>query len=556
MITDARQVAQSHPLFFDVCIVGGGAAGITLAIELAERGTRVVLLEGGGLSPDPMTQELYVGENLGLTRERLSESRSRYLGGSTNCWGGWCRPLDDIDFETRPWIADSGWPITKAALAPYYRRSQAWLQLPELGYDLSDWREGIAQREASLLPIERTGLQNVLSQLSPPTRYGMQYRERLNGLPNLTVMLFANAARILTNETASSVTGIEVKTLNGNRFTVGAKCFTLASGGIENARLLLLSNQVQTVGLGNGHDVVGRYYMDHPRVKSHLLRVSDAKRYRTLYDATLHRIHTGRGAVSRDIEIHLAPTFEQQRLLELSNSRTYLVARYSNDLTKSFFALKALQRAISGRSHFGYPRSRVFRDVMRQLPTLLLNAPTTALTVADVRFNSIRTRNDYSLETVFEPVPNRQSRVTLSANVDALGLKQAVVDWRLTDQDRDNFQRQTQLVLDGLSQMGVVQPSAGGRVPEAIWPDDVMGCWHHMGTTRMSEDPARGVVNADCRVHGLHNLYIAGSSVFPTVGSDSPTITIVALALRLADRISMELARPEVVTAGQARSAA
>ncbi|MNY38582.1 6'''-hydroxyparomomycin C oxidase [compost metagenome] len=157
---------------------------------------------------------------------------------------------------------------------------------------------------------------------------------------------------------------------------------------------------------------------------------------------------------------------------------------------------------------------------------------------------------------MFEPVPNRQSRVTLSANVDALGLKQAVVDWRLTDQDRDNFQRQTQLVLDGLSQMGVVQPSAGGRVPEAIWPDDVMGCWHHMGTTRMSEDPARGVVNADCRVHGLHNLYIAGSSVFPTVGSDSPTITIVALALRLADRISMELSRPEIVTAGQARSAA
>ncbi|MBE0579715.1 GMC oxidoreductase [Devosia sp.] len=556
MITDARQVAQSHPLFFDVCIIGGGAAGITLAIELAERGTRVVLLEGGGLSPDPMTQELYVGENLGLTRERLSESRSRYLGGSTNCWGGWCRPLDDIDFEARPWIADSGWPITKAALAPYYRRSQAWLQLPELGYDLSDWREGIAQREASLLPIERTGLQNVLSQLSPPTRYGMQYRERLSSLPNLTVMLFANAARILTNETASNVTGIEVKTLNGNRFTVGAKYFTLASGGIENARLLLLSNQVQTAGLGNGHDVVGRYYMDHPRVKSHLLRVSDAKRYRTLYDATLHRIHTGRGAVSRDIEIHLAPTFEQQRLLELSNSRTYLVARYSNDLTKSFFALKALQRAISGRSHFGYPRSRVFRDVVRQLPTLLLNAPTTALTVADVRFNSIRTRNDYSLETVFEPVPNRQSRVTLSARADALGLRQAVVDWRLTDQDRDNFQRQTQLVLDGLVQMEVVQPSTEGRVRETIWPDDVMGCWHHMGTTRMSDDPARGVVNADCRVHGIHNLYIAGSSVFPTVGSDSPTITIVALALRLADRISMELARPEVVTAGQARSAA
>src|SRR5688572_12088295 len=104
MITDARQVYPSAPVSAEVCIIGGGAAGITLALELAERGTKVVLLEGGGLSPDPLTQELYVGENLGLTRERLDESRSRYLGGSTNCWGGWCRPLDDIDFEARPWI--------------------------------------------------------------------------------------------------------------------------------------------------------------------------------------------------------------------------------------------------------------------------------------------------------------------------------------------------------------------------------------------------------------------------------------------------------------------
>jgi choline dehydrogenase-like flavoprotein len=371
-------------------------------------------------------------------------------------------------------------------------------------------------------------------------------------LANLTVMLFANATRIVTDETASTVTGVEVKTLNGKCFTVGASYFTLASGGIENARLLLLSNQVQSAGLGNGRDVVGRYYMDHPRVKSHLLRVADAKRYRSLYDATLHRIHNGRGAAGRDIEVHLAPTFDQQRLLGLSNSRTYLVARHSNDLTKSFFALKALQRAISGRSHFGYPRSRVIRDVMSQMPTLLLNAPTTALTVADVRLNSVRTRQDYSLETVFEPVPNRESRVTLSANQDALGLRQAVVDWRLTEQDRSNFTTQTALVLEGLARADIVRPLAGTQVGEPAWPDDVMGCWHHMGTTRMSEDPARGVVDASCRVHGMHNLYIAGSSVFPTVGSDSPTITIVALALRLADRLRMELR----TMAGHARSEA
>lgn len=542
MLIDARQIDQSGTLAADVCIVGGGAAGITLAIELAERGVEVVLLEGGGLDPDPMTQQLYAGENRGLSREEPHESRSRYLGGSTNCWGGWCRPLDDIDFESRSWIADSGWPITKSDLAAYYSRSQDWLQLADLGYALEDWAEGITRRDASLLPIANTGLQNVLSQLSPPTRYGQRYRSRLSSLTNLKVMLFANAIEIVTDATASTVTAIEVGTLNGKRFSVTAKSFTLASGGIENPRLLLMSNKVQAAGLGNGRDVVGRYYMDHPRVKSHWLRVADANRYRSLYDATLHRIHSGRGHISRDIEVHLAPTFDVQREQKLSNSRTYLVARYSNDLTKSFFALKALQRAISGRTHFGYPRSRVIKDVLRQLPTLLLNAPTTAMTVADVRLNSVRNRHDYSLETVFEPVPNRDSRVTLSTQRDALGLPQVIVDWRLTEQDRDHFTRQTKLVLDGLTRARVIEPVEGHRQGEAAWPDDVMGCWHHMGTTRISQDPNKGVVDADCRVHGISNLFIAGSSVFPTVGSDSPTITLVALALRLADRIKADMA--------------
>ncbi|WP_193335490.1 GMC oxidoreductase [Devosia beringensis] len=538
----------------DVCIVGGGAAGITLALTLAERGTNVVLLEGGGLTPDPLTQRLYGGENRGLVREEPDETRSRYLGGSTNCWGGWCRPLDEIDFEYRDWIPNSGWPMSKAMLAPYYLRSQEWLQLAAVGYRLDEWVEEIAKRDAALLPIEKTGLQNVLSQLSPPTRFGAQYRDRLSALPNLRVFLFANATQIVTDETASTVDSIKVATLNGKRFTVSGKYFTLASGGIENPRLLLMSNQVQSVGLGNGRDVVGRYYMDHPRIKSHLLRVADADRYRALYDATLHRIHTGRGHVSRDIEVHVAPTFDVQRAHKLSNSRTYLVARHSNDLTKSFFALKEMQRALSGRTHFGYPRSRVLRDVLRQLPTLLINAPTTAMTIADVRFNSVRARQEYSLETVFEPIPNRDSKVSLSQQRDALDLPQVVVDWRLTEQDRDNYARQTSLVLEGLSKAGVIETQGSTKAGAISWPDDVMGCWHHMGTTRMSEDPNKGVVNADCQVHGINNLFIAGSSVFPTVGSDSPTITLVVLALRLADHLQANLA-DNVLVRGEAKMA-
>jgi choline dehydrogenase-like flavoprotein len=555
MITDIRKLPDRAEVTADLCIVGGGAAGITLALKVAESGARVVLLEGGGLTPDPVTQKLYEGENRGLVREKLHESRSRYLGGSTNCWGGWCRPLDDIDFEQRDWVVDSGWPIRRESLTPYYAESQSWLQLPALGYDLRDWVDGISGRNASLIPLGETQLQNLLTQLSPPTRFGSRYRDQLARTPNLEVMLFANASDIMTDPTASVVEAIEVRSLSGKSATIRAGLFTLAAGGIENARLLLLSNKVQATGLGNGRDMVGRYYMDHPRIKSHMLTMSDPQRYRSLYDATLHRIHAGRVLRDRDIEVYMAPTFEAQRQLGLSNSRTYLVARYSNDLTKSFFALKALQRAISGRGHFGYPRSQVARDILRQLPTLLLHAPTTALTVADVRFNSRRPRRNYSLETVFEPIPNRDSRVTLSREVDPLGLRQAVVDWRLTDQDKNNFFRQTEIVLDGLLQSGVVEPLGDGALMRPSWPEDIQGCWHHMGTTRMSSTPATGVVDADCRVHGIQNLFIAGSSVFPTVGSDSPTITIVALSLRLAEHLKARLARPSSLAMRDASAA-
>jgi len=537
MLIDARKVDTSNVITADVCIIGGGAAGITLALELADQRFTVILLESGGERPDPTTQHLYAGKNIGLAHEPPETSRSRYLGGSTNCWGGWCRPLDALDFEERPWIANSGWPITKEDLLPYYIRSHDWLQLSEFHYEIDHWSEEIQRLKAAIFSIEASGLCNIVDQLSPPTRFGKLYRSRLEKACNIKTFLFANVTEILTNSNATHATGVVVRTVNGKSFVINARTIVLAAGGIETARLLLLSNKVQTEGLGNAHDLVGRYYMDHPRILSTRVKIPDARRYRPLYDATLHRIHRGVGSKRMRLEIHLAPGPDVQRGMKLPNSRTYLVARHDNDVSKSYLALKALQNALLGRKQFSYPYSKIVPDVMRQLSILLRYTPMTLATIGEVFLNSFLATQEFSLESVLEPIPNPDSRVMLGPERDFFGQNQVEIDWRLTEQDKLHFIALNKLIVDRLSKTGLVIPLESGLPYFEAWPENVVGCWHHMGTTRMHTDPAKGVVDKDCKVHGIHNLFIVGSSVFPTVGSDSPTITLVSLALRLAEKI-------------------
>ncbi|PNG27846.1 FAD-dependent oxidoreductase [Methylocella silvestris] len=547
MLIDARQVDARSVVLADVCIVGAGAAGISMALELAEKGIEVALLEGGGVESDPVTQSLYGGENVGLAHEPPEESRCRYLGGSTNCWGGWCRPMDDGDFDVRPWVPNSGWPMTKADLTPYYRRAHPWVELSDIDYEIGHWAAKIARGKAKLLPVDGSGLCTIIDQFSPPTRFGAVYRSRLSHAPKLKLFLFANVTEILTNLSATQATGVRVATLNGNEFRVFAKAVALAAGGIENPRLLLASNAIAEAGLGNANDLVGRYYMDHPRIHSTRVAIADAEPYRALYDATLPRLLRGSGKNRLSFAAHLAPGADMQRQMRLPNSRTYLVARSGNDVSKTYFALKALRRAIRGRKQFGYPMSRVWRDLTRQAPVLLAHAPRTAIIMGEALLSPFLRRRNFYLETVIEPVPNPQSRVSLLDERDRLGVPKVQLDWRLTSLDKDHYFALNAIIVAALTTSGLVSPFDVLCQPDA-WPSEIIGCWHHMGTTRMHRDPAQGVVDADCEVHGVRNLFIAGSSVFPTVGSDSPTLTLVALALRLSDRIATLFLSRDVAT--------
>ena len=510
-----------------------------MSLEFLNTSHDVTLVESGGLERDEFTQQLYSGESVGLPYARLDECRSRFFGGSTNCWLGWCRPLDHIDFEPRPWMSSDGWPIRRDDLLGSYERAQSLLELGPFDYEAASWqrRYGAA---AKFLDYDQSIIQDGVNQVSPPSRFGSRFRADLRAARNVRTLLHANVTELVVNSSGNAVERVNVSSPNGARFVILPKLVVLATGGIENARLLLVSRRHHAAGLGNAHDLVGRYFMDHPRVRS-IRAVLAARGARRLYDHSLALVRQRLGLGRRAVTLHFSPTERQQRDLALPNSRTYLVAASFNSLSALRGSLKCLTRR--GRDP-GIPGARYGRfDRLWQVAKAI---PRGAAAGLDFLLPSEGIHREFYLETVFEPVPNRDSRITLTSEKDRLGMNKVRLDWRLSEADRANYLRSLEVVVGELAGQGIIIPLDPQSEAERRWPEHVQWCWHHVGTTRMAHDPAKGVVDANCRVHGTENLFVVGSSVFPTPGSDTPTLTVVALALRLASHLKSVFAGLEL----------
>lgn len=509
MFVDARTLPQAHILDVDICVIGAGAAGITLARELSGISRKVAVFESGNFDFEPDTQNLYAGEIVGRQYTPLDRDRLRYLGGSTNHWSGSCRPFEPIDLE--------GWPFGVEVLNPYYRRAQDICQLGTDGFDPGEWKTGVAR------PIQPAGSSSVRSGVfvySPPTRFGSVYRDDLRAARNVTVYLNANAVRINTNETASTVTSVEIACLRGPRFSVRARQYLLAAGGIENARLLLNADHTQKTGLGNQNDLVGRYFMDHANVTGAATILADA----SSPEMQFYDHHEVRGRI---IEGYFCAIDQVRRTERLPAHSIGIRSATPVDTELGDIELPSALR--------GMLRENVVNDITYYLSRSLdrLEAPAKWLKKKMWRTPPGTFTTFYSCG----PDPDPQSRVTLLDTVDALGLRQTRLDWHLPADFEQKMQRAHQLLAQELGRTGVgrlrVESAATGQDPM----QNLGNGHHHMGTTRMHDDPHQGVVDADCRVHGIANLFIAGSSVFPTYACDDPTMTIVALALRLSDHI-------------------
>jgi choline dehydrogenase-like flavoprotein len=469
LIDLTSKTAPSH-LLVDVCIIGGGPAGLSIASEFIGSGRSVALLEAGFLEPDVSTQMLNLGRTRGSMGEKhplyLSTSRLRLFGGSQVAWGGWCTPLIDLDLECRQWVPDSGWPISRTQLTPYYERAAPICGLhestarpiperPVIGGELTE-------RRYYFTPGRRTA--------------GETFRNQLAEAPDIFVCLGANGTEIRCNPAKTRVESMRARTLDGGELTVSAANFVLACGGIENARILLAN------GLGNDHDLAGRFFMEHPHVllgTVHLPGKQMWTRYLERMDPEL-----GHGSM-----LALSVPAETQRRYRLRNATVQLWE--------------------------------------------------------DPALNERPDDDDFHARLVLraEQSPIRESRVTLGEDVDPLGVPVAQLNWEPDPADwasvcatarlvawalREHAQASTDLQISDDCPWPVFPPNADCYNP---W-----GC-HHMGTTRMSVDPDQGVVDPDTKVHGIENLFVAGSSVFPTGGYANPTFTLIALAIRTADHL-------------------
>ena len=508
MIFDAATAQSRLPdRPFDACVIGAGPAGITLARRLAGQGLSVALMEAGGLEFSDESQEIYQGAVTGLDYYPLDVARLRYFGGTSNHWGGWCHPLDAWDFTPHPFARFSGWPMAKSDLDPYQAEADAILDLPPA----EGWDD---------LPIEPAGeddFRHLRFRFSPPTRFAEKFRAEIEASDKISLVLNANLVDLRLDEDLGGVSEAVFASYppEMRHFAVRAQVYCLCAGGLENPRLLLNFTSQVPEGIGNRHGVVGRFFCEHPHFVLADLLLEQPVEHQQFYAPTpgfmdAHRV--------MNFGLRLEPDKRLPRPPLLRAARRSLVC--VNDFTEEL-----------GREVFG----RALECDKGGLGEYFAR-----LTADDPMTGKVRIASEQHL--------NLQSRVRLGTDTDVFGMRRIELDWHLLPADFETMRA-------AVTAFGAFVAEAGiGRLKLRDWllaehprlpgvAEDEVGGFHHMCTTRMSADPRDGVVDADCRVHGLANLYIGGSSVFATTGHPNPTYTIVQLALRLGDHLGRVVPR-------------
>lgn len=444
----------------DVVIVGAGPAGITLSYELSNY-RNVLLVEAGGKSATPEGDDSLIGNSSGIFYP-LTETRARQFGGSTALWAGYCALFDDIDFESRSWVENSGWPISVEDLSRYYPAAAKWLHLDYPEFDVKKLDLGSIKstriREHFCQAIWRFG--NRRADFAIEHRLFFKQSKSANLLENACI---TNVGLGAENDVVRSLT---VRTSNGRQGTIRAQTVILATGGIEAPRLLLASHNKSNLGVGNEYGHVGRWFMEHPHLSIDGIELSQGSNW----DSWTSRAKTPAG--------------------EFYTQNLGVLPKVQSDY-----------KLLNARAHF-------FRT-----PLMAEDAPP-------------------RVGIFFEQSPNSASRISLTDKVDCFGMPRIRLCWEINETDRHSHSALCNLLAEALLDDGVaVKNSRVGKSNEILHSN------HQLGTTRMSQSPVDGVVDPNCKVHGLSNLYIVGGSVFPTVSWANPTLTVLALTLRLADHL-------------------
>ena len=532
MINSGNTIENGKNLESTVCIIGGGAAGITLALELNSMGIDTILIEGGGLTHNDNNQALHEGENISFKNFPISSTRLRVLGGTTNHWGGMAPRLSRSDFEKHQHIPYSGWPISLEDLEPFYIKAEEYCQIPS-----SFKKDSIELLKNDKQVGFQSGPVNLqLTPWSPPTRFGTEYRNQLEKSKKIRVLIESNVVELETNASFTDVKKVRIRTLRNTEFKVAAKFFISATGGLEVPKLLLASNKQCQAGLGNQNDLVGRFYMDHIGLWSGA--------------AIFANSYSGFDKVSDFLNLNkmrawytFVPNEKGLQENKMVNFR-YLMSQSP----VSYEGVSASASFIEEISRLSVPSKIGMRiaDILVDIDQIAAKAIGSNFKEINIQRNSTKTLSGKTFSQAIagismEQLPNPDSRVTLSNKKNVLGEQLLKLDWKITQQDKINFLTAAKMLGQTLGANNAGRMYIPKSLRELDFESEIQISCHHMGTARMNNNEKKGVVNSNLRVHGVNNLFISSSAVFPTGGWANPTLTIVALSIKLAKHLKKQL---------------
>lgn len=504
---------------FDVCIVGAGAAGIVLAVELLRAGKRVVLLESGGDQLEAATQDLYRSDVVGQRHTGVHDGRFRTWGGTTTRWGGQVLELEPIDFARRNWIAGSGWSISKADLQSGYEIAIRLEGLADAkNSDAALWRE-----IGSEAPNLGAAFEPYFTRWCPQPNFALLHGKDLLSDTKLTVVLHANLVNLHVNEGKKRVQEAMFQSLSGHQTRIFAREFVLAIGTIETCRLLLNLAAVQG-SRWNPNGLVGCHFQDHVDCEVGTVQPINKKRFAAAFTNVLldgFKYHP---------KFRLTAT-EQERLGVLNVAGTVVFHDSTEEITG---AVKATGRRLLRRAWGEIDCAQVV-NLLKHLPLLLRQ--TWSYTVRHRVYNSPAAA--LALRVHCEQQPDGASRIRLAEERDALSMRRVRLDWQISALELRTIRTFAEeaaraLKAEGLATVTLVHDLQDDAALRLRCDDGL----HHIGGAVMSSDPKRGVVDTDLRLHGVPNLSLCSAAVFQTGGYSNPTHTVLALAVRLAQRLA------------------
>ncbi|WP_242618053.1 GMC family oxidoreductase [Edaphobacter modestus] len=514
MIHDLMQgLPESTMQPADVCIVGAGAAGIVLAVELVRQGKRVLMLEGGGPGIEDASQEPYRSEITGLPHNGVHIGRFRAKGGTTTRWGGQILELDDADFTAREWVPGSGWPFPKQELAPYYARAIALEGLARA--TLSD--EAV-WRELNLQSPFFTELEPFFSRWCPEPDFSRLHRNLLENSSQVDLWLHANAIALVRE--GPKILGVKTRTLSGIETIFRADRFVFALGGIESCRFFLQPEEAEKPWNRSG--LLGRHFQDHIIAPAATLEPLNAATFHNIFDNIFHR------GFKYQPKLRLSPSVQaQQRTLNVA-----AMILYKGDTEAIAGQLKITARKLLGGKWRQASSSELFA-LLRHSP--LLARQIYRYSVKHRAYVAPRSRIELGVHTEQDPLS--RSSITLSETRDSLGMLRTRLDWHVSNNEIDSIRAFVKVAQRSLSSIARVVPD-----PDLDSYDRFrLKCgdnYHHMGGMRVSSSPSDGVVDLNLRLHGMENGYVCSAAVYPNSGFSNPTHTLLALAVRLADHLS------------------